>query len=799
MRCNPLRWLWGLLPLTILVWLTVVVEQPRIEADLAARTYKALEAAGLGWAGLEFYGRDAVLAGETTDEAGPRKAVQIAQNVWGVRRLDSKIAVVAKRDDYAWQAERSSSAIRLGGDIPDENKRAAIIDMVKAKFPDLPIEDHMTLSSGVPEIEKWLAAVAFGLDRLAQLKAGSVALQDLGLSISGEAVSPAAYLNAKSAITKDLPKGVTLVGDAITPPLADPYAWGMQKTAAEFVLNGHVPDEGARAELFNSAKAAFPSLAIIDRMELASGAPGDWVKAATVMLGALSALQEGEVAATAGDVVLRGRVPDEATATRIASQLQAALPANFKLRTDLAFPPPAPPVVSPYTTRIEASPESVVLSGSVPSDAARAELVGQAKRLFPDNAVVDELVLGSGADEGWLACLSAGFEALGRLGNGSIALSDRSIHVSGRTKDETLAEALPAQVRAGANRACEPRVEIVLDVPPEPNLRWRAANAGEGEVVLEGQVPDGATEAFLVQTAEEHFSNARLIYRMTVASGKADKWQKVAGTALQLLAKLRRGEAVLDGQQLTLSGEAGDASVAAAVKDQLAHTLAKGYTGHPVIEIRSEAMIWADREAERTAAEEAAAAQAAAKRQPAPEGEANGPASANPGDASEEDARRKADEEASRRRAEGSAAWSAARGSPPPQGEEREKRLAEASLCEKHMRSAAAAGTIRFRFASAILDPASLSTLDRLAEIARSCPGFRIEIIGHTDSIGPSDANQALSEARAAVVATYLAKAGIEVARLTTIGYGETRPLVPNTSASNRAKNRRIEFSVKVE
>lgn len=800
MRCNRGRWLWGLVPLTLLAWLTVVVEQPRIEADLTERTHKALQVAGLGWAGLEFSGRDGSLAGEAFDDSEPSKALRIAQNVWGVRDLRSDIAVVARLEDYIWRAELGKSGIRLSGYVPDEIRRTAVLDMVKARFPDLAVDDRLTVNRGSPEVGPWLATVAFSLDRLAQVKSGAVELNELGLSVSGEATSQSAYRNAKLAVGKDLPAGATLISDKLTPPVVDPFTWGMQKTATQLVLTGHVSDAKARARLFDDAKAAFPKLAIIDRMELASGAGEGWFEAATVLLEALKTIKEGQAEVSAGDIVLRGRVSDEAVAARTVAALRHALPAEFKAKTDLTYPPPAPPVVSPFTTRIEARPGTVTLTGFVSSEAARTALLGQVKRLFPEARPVDELALGTGASEGWQSCVSAGLDALARLGNGSLSLSDRTMHVTGRTQDEALAEALPAQVRAAANRACDSKVEIALDVPPEPNLRWRATNAGEGEIVLEGQVPDKATEALLVTAVAENFSGARLVNRMTIASGRSEKWRKVAVTALQLLAKLRRGEAVLDGRVLTLSGEASDASVAAAVKDQLSHTLAKGYTGQQTIEVRSEAMIWAAKEAKRRATEDAARAVGKEQAQGVPDDAERGQASED--DASpeaQEDARRKADEEASRRSAEGAAAWSAAAGQPQPQGEERQGRVDEANRCEQHLRSAAAAGIIRFRFASARLDRTSTGTLDRLAEIAKGCPAFRIEIIGHTDAIGPADGNQTLSEARAEVVVNYLADAGIEAARLTAIGYGETRPLAPNTSANNRAKNRRIEFSVKVE
>jgi OOP family OmpA-OmpF porin len=108
-------------------------------------------------------------------------------------------------------------------------------------------------------------------------------------------------------------------------------------------------------------------------------------------------------------------------------------------------------------------------------------------------------------------------------------------------------------------------------------------------------------------------------------------------------------------------------------------------------------------------------------------------------------------------------------------------------------------GTIRFERSSAQLDRASYPTLQRLAAVAAGCANVRIEIAGHTDNDGGLERNQELSEQRAQSVADFLARAGVAQQHMHTIGYGETHPMVPNTSARNKARNRRIEFNVKLD
>jgi OmpA-OmpF porin, OOP family len=102
-----------------------------------------------------------------------------------------------------------------------------------------------------------------------------------------------------------------------------------------------------------------------------------------------------------------------------------------------------------------------------------------------------------------------------------------------------------------------------------------------------------------------------------------------------------------------------------------------------------------------------------------------------------------------------------------------------------------------FAFDSAKLRPNGLEAIRQLVERVENVNGLSIEVAGHTDSIGTEEYNQKLSVRRAASVKNALVKEGIPVGAITTRGYGETAPIVPNTSPENRAKNRRVDITVR--
>lgn len=92
------------------------------------------------------------------------------------------------------------------------------------------------------------------------------------------------------------------------------------------------------------------------------------------------------------------------------------------------------------------------------------------------------------------------------------------------------------------------------------------------------------------------------------------------------------------------------------------------------------------------------------------------------------------------------------------------------------------------------LKVASLSQLDELSKILNKYEAASLTISGHTDSVGADDFNMTLSQNRANSVKIYLIEKGISSSRLNAIGYGETMPIAPNTSALGKAKNRRVEL-----
>ena len=681
MRCNPWRWLWGLLLIAPLSWIVLNLHQTEIENDLRVRTTEALERGGLGWAATSFSGRDAVLSGLASEEGDPSKASDLVRRVWGVRVVDTRTDLVKKVEKFTWSATRDGSVVRLSGFIPGEPSRKAVLQAVRATLPRARVEDNMKVARGGPARDVFINGAGFGLKQLAALKDGVVELADTQFSISGVAPDQASLKSVRSGL-KAMPRGITLAKEAVTGPIVENYTWGAVSTASQVALSGYAPSEAIRDQLFQKAKGLFANRAIVDRVEIADGAPAGFAAAVAAGLDQLQRLTSGEFALSNRSATLKGEAGDKSTADAVTKAFAGSVKAPFKAQATITAPeppPPPPPAAEPepepapepvaevapvpaqtpdaYTTAAKLERGQIELTGGVPNEDERIAVVAATRGRFPDLSVRDSLDVRTGASDGWRACLLAGLSGLGRLTTGDLMMRDLSVTLKGVTDDDDVAKTIAADVRNTASARCLTAVEVTSTGEKQAEARRRAAE-----------------EARLVEEARR----------------KEEEQQRLA----------------------------------------------------------------AELEAKRKAEEEAAAKAAADARLAAAK--------------AEEDARSAA-------------------------------QRAEADTCERLISDTVAQGVINFKRADWTLDASSKPTLDKLATIVNDCPACQISIEGHTDSEGIPERNNPLSERRAKAVSDYLAGAGVDAARLSTIGYGAERPIADNETAEGRAKNRRIEFKVIVE
>lgn len=105
--------------------------------------------------------------------------------------------------------------------------------------------------------------------------------------------------------------------------------------------------------------------------------------------------------------------------------------------------------------------------------------------------------------------------------------------------------------------------------------------------------------------------------------------------------------------------------------------------------------------------------------------------------------------------------------------------------------------SVGFAFDRAEIRTDAMGFLDQAAAQLKGCPDVKLNVEGHTDSRGPEDYNQSLSERRAASVVNYLVNQGIDAKRLMPSGVGESQPLDESGTAAGFQRNRRVEMEAR--
>jgi OOP family OmpA-OmpF porin len=527
--------------------------------------------------------------------------------------------------------------------------------------------------------------------------------------LSGEAPAPEAQRAAVAAA--DGVFGVRRVIDAtILPPESRPFILTALRDGAKLTLTGHVPPGEARAALLGAAKLAMPGTAIVDELKTARGAPGDFSAIAAFGLAQLGRLGEGTMSISDQALSLSGRAADFPGHAALKAAL-ANPPGGLRIAKGLGPGDILPPPARPFTFAVERSDSEISLSGFVPSEAARARLIADARA--QGLQVRDGLIHADGAPSGdWGGAASLLVREMARLDPGRAGLADDKAAISGRGRDLVTEQDIRDSLKALPQGFSLVKVEIESRaIRP---YRFEASR-GEGVLILSGHVPDSRAKADILDVARRYFEGDRIEDRLAEGLGEPKDFLAAARAGLQELSRLAPGASFsLADAAASLKGLA----LFDAARDQIGaafrQTMPPAFRGS--VEVATAPL-------------------------------------------------------------------------PPPIADPRECQMLYQGLLSR--------GTIRFRSGSAELSDESRGLLDRLTVVSMRCTEARLEIAGHTDSDGNPQSNAELSRRRAESVAVYLVRAGIAPARLEPAGYGQTVPVAPNDTPENKAKNRRIEFVVK--
>ena len=234
--------------------------------------------------------------------------------------------------------------------------------------------------------------------------------------------------------------GVRLVNDETRlVPEAKPFVWSAERDVVQVTLSGSSPLPASKARLLEAARTTLGGIEVVDRMNLARGAPLRFDNVALLLLDQVGKLKDGKITLSDTKVSLSGMARELGGREAIAAALKN-LPEGYSVAANDVKAPP-------YIFQAYKDPVAVTLTltGNVPDNNVHAALVAAARRKFFKEKVVDNLKTSVGAPAGFANAVGSAIGALSRLSTGTLVVSDREVKLSGDALYETAA----IQIRAG--------------------------------------------------------------------------------------------------------------------------------------------------------------------------------------------------------------------------------------------------------------------------------------------------------------------------------------------------------------
>ena len=377
------------------------------------------------------------ISGDAADQAAYAAALAATKSLPAGLTLAKADIRPPLMSPYLWSATADGAAVTMEGAVPSEEARAAVLAAVRAALPGKTVVDRLQIARGAADgFANWTQA---GLAALSKLTRGKASLSDSALTISGETGSSTAY-QAALAATKGLPAGLRLAAADIAPPAISPFAWSARFDGKSLVLEGYVPSEEARAALLAAARAASPGVEIVDRLQIARGAPQNFVAAASAALKALAGLGSGQIGLSDMALSISGVARAGETAESFTAALEKLLPAGLKLARNAVTSPEQHPYL--FTVR-KGDDGAVSVSGFAPSEALRDAALAAARAAGARLSGSASIAVGLPREIDFDASTKLGLAALTGLRKGEMILGEDGLVIRGEGD-----EAAVARIRA---------------------------------------------------------------------------------------------------------------------------------------------------------------------------------------------------------------------------------------------------------------------------------------------------------------------------------------------------------------
>jgi OOP family OmpA-OmpF porin len=369
----------------------------------------------------------------------------------------------------------------------------------------------------------------------------------------------------------------TLVVPMRTASVAPVFRIEMMRDRQNVSVIGLVPDAGFEDPFVDRLSRAVPGAEIADMLQSADHAvPVGWVAAVDFAVQGLALFDVGRISVTAGRIEVEALVDSPETRTRLERQLRDIAPRGQVLVLDL----PAPrPVATPFLLRLDHEQGALRLGAcSADTEAAQARILAALRSAGLQGRPVCPLALGAPSPR-WGEAAEMAIATLVSLDAGSLTLSDGSVSL---TVPHTVAAAafdravgrletrLPEAFSLTARRLEAPQeAQASDDARPEVSMVLTDA----GQLTISGRLPDTRIREAVQVFAQARFGAQAVELAARIDGSLPQGWSVRVLGALEALAELHHGSAVVRADQIEISGVSGNPDAAAQVTQAIVQSL----------------------------------------------------------------------------------------------------------------------------------------------------------------------------------------------------------------------------------
>ncbi len=380
---------------------------------------------------------------------------------------------------YEWRAEYDGQRLILSGAVPGE---ALVAELEGLAAADTDVSSSLVLASGAPDdFEKMTVSL---VQNLLKLQSGTAAISDATSTLSGSPADPATAEEIRIAMT---PGGTAVM---LGPPVVERFWFSAERSGADIVLDGFVPDEALRDRL-----DAIDGVTV-DGLELGRGAPDSFASGVDFIIEALRHMSEGRGSINGTSISLEGRATTVADFTQLETSLALGAPQGLILAQSSI----KPPLATPFTFAVEkAGNGAFSVSGHVPSTQSRKSILAA----IPGPAA-DSTVIADGNPVDFNRQASEAIAVLALLDSGKVSYDGASWSLSGAVDSSAKAFAAESAFAATGLRSSGWSYSVALPATPEvaalpmvDPYNWRVQKAAGGAVTFSGFVPTAQLKAYL--------------------------------------------------------------------------------------------------------------------------------------------------------------------------------------------------------------------------------------------------------------------------------------------------------------